>query len=632
MYAGMKARWHEITKTRVANSSSNETLPLFAAVFSCDKGPETITELAKEDFFALYGNSADFFKYGQPLTQAHTILNAGGRIFGYRLVADDATLANVIITAEVTSKEENKTDSDGNQLYLNDDGEETTEVTDTPVTTTNAVIKYSVNTVTGAKSFKEIVNEANKLASDTVFPLIVVADNGRGKSVKKVKIAPDYSVSKTIGYCVYTITDIESNASIESKRFAVYPSAVYSYDGISKSMNLIETSTTQFKTASINDSITKFVDKIAEISGYSSEELFKNDVLFGCTVRGIALPGIEIDETGVNLNNTYGIELVSGTNGEFGDAPFAGETATEAWTKKAVEFFEGSITDEVWDLDLHKVDFVADANYPRQVKDAIVDWCQWRQDAYYFRDLGTDIWSYNDVVNMVSPNNWKRSPFAGDYLTTYEIIDPNSKKQIRVTGIHGMAPLIVKYYGTNIAAPLAGEFNGFVITEAIEGTLNYAPRTTPSVDQKELIDDLRVNYANLSSQNRLVIQSLYTSQDHFGPLSYSNNVILTQMAVKAVRSYTPKIRFQLMESNDFSKYKQLIEDNVLSSFNKYFKSIELIYTKDDEMSAQKIFYATIECYYKDFAQSEEFDVYAIEGDPTGETSDYTTNVIDISQS
>lgn len=629
MYAGTTTNWHEVTKTKISTNTA-DTSPLFMAVFSCDKGPEQLTNLAASEFFNLYGNTADFFKYGQPLTQSHTILNAGGRILGYRLVADDATLANAIVTATVTEKEENKTNANGQPLYIDAEGNETTEVTETRATVTSAVVKYGITTISNAKTFDAVAAAAEALATATTFPLLIITDNGRGKSVKKFRITPDYSVSKSLTYCVYSINDIESNAVLESVKFAMYPNALYAKGTTLRSMNLIENSTTQFRTSMIDAQIGKYVEALSAITGYSVEELYKNDFIFGTTLRGVALPTISLDETGVNLNNSYGISLESGTNGAFGDAPFPGSgTPVAAWTAKAKAFFSGDVTDEIYDRDLHKLDFIPDANYPDDVKAPIATFSAWRKDAWYLRDLGVDIWSYDDVVAKVSTDKWIKTPFGGDYLTTYEIIDPTSKKQVRVTSIHGIAPLLVNYYNTNPAAPLAGEFNGFVITEAIEGTLNFAPRITPKVNQKELLDELHVNYANLSTPTNLVLQSTFTSQDHAGPLLFANNVIITQMAIKAIRKYTPKIRWQLMETSDFSKYKQLIEDNVLSGFTKYFKSIELIYTKDDDMSANKIFNASIECYYKDFAQSEIFDVYAIDGDPDSDSSQYTMNVIDI---
>lgn len=632
MYAGLKVNWHEIVKnTRI--SAERENLPLFAVVFSSPKGVEHITDFTAQDFFDMYGDSADFFKYGQPLLEAHNILNNGGRVFGYRLVADDATLANIIISAEVEQKQKQKTNSQGQPLFLDGSGQETTEATgNTPVNVNYASVKYSINTIQDAKNINDVVNKLPTIATATKFPLFVVADNGRGVSVKKVKITPDYTLSKSLEFCMYTINDIENNSVKETVRFSVNPNAKYAYNGKVKSMDLTENSTVQFETYMDHDQLDKFIEAIGAATGFSKEELYKYDVLFGATSRGTPIDSIVIDtDTGINLNHQYGLELQSGSNGEFGEAPCPGVKAPiEAWTKKATKFFEGTLTDEVWDVDLHRIDFIVDANYPNDVKAAINKWVGWRQDVYYFRDLGTSIYGYDDVaLAMIDLKSHMKSPFAGDYCLTGDIIDPYSKKQIKVTGVYGLVRPLIKYYASNLGAPLAGEFNGFVIDEFIGGTLNFAPRVTPKVNQREMLDDLRVNYAIVTDNGKLVIQSLYTSYDNNGPLMYCNNTIVTQMAVKSIRAYTPKIRFQLVDSNDFSQYKQLIEDNALANFKKYFKSLSLIYTKDDELSSKKIFNASLECYYKDFAQSEIFDVYAIDGNPDGDSSSYTTNVIDI---
>ena len=135
MYAGTKVNLHEILQPSTT-STVNETLPLFLCVFSADKGSENITDLTYNDFTAMYGKTADFFKYGQPLIQAHAILKAGGRVLGKRLVAEDATLANLVIAAEVTQVEEQKTNELGQPIYINEEGEETTDVTETPANVT----------------------------------------------------------------------------------------------------------------------------------------------------------------------------------------------------------------------------------------------------------------------------------------------------------------------------------------------------------------------------------------------------------------------------------------------------------------------------------------------------------------
>lgn len=624
MYAGTKVNWHEVLMSDAVTNTSNDSLPLFLCVFSADKGTEEITDYNFTQFKTMYGNNADFFKHGQPLIQAHKILAAGGRVLGKRLVAEDATLANLIIMAEITASDVQKKNDNGDPLYIDDQGNETTTITDTPATEHKVVVKYSQQTVEGATTFDQVEAEAEGLVSDTKFPIFIITDNGRGTSFKNVRISPDYDASKTLSFMLYNIQDIEGVTTMESQRFSSDPDAITYISNRKKSMALTKTTMSQLICETYSEGYKAFVDKLATEAGYVDEEgnidyatFYNMDILFGKTKKGASLTTYEIDTTdGIDLSATYGHTLMSGDNGAFGDAPFNGENASTEWVNEAVKFFGGEFSDEIYDLDYHKIDFCVDANYPDDVKHKICELADFREDFFYFRDLTTSVKNLDDVQAKVGDISWEHSPFVGDYMTVYDIIDDFSRKQIRVTMLHGLAPLLVSHYMNSPNAPIAGEFNNFIITEAIENTLNVIPRITPKIDMKTILDDLRVNYANFSSDDGIVsVQSTYTSQDHWGPLSFSSNVIITQMCIKDIRRYCPKIRFMLVDGNDFSEYKKLIQDNVISYYNKYFKSIELIYTRDDDMIAQKIFNASLYCYYKDFPQGEIFDVFAVEGSP-----------------
>lgn len=635
MYAGTKINLHEVLQKQRQITIADESIPLFLCVFSSDKGTEEITNFTKDDFVSMYGSTADFFKYGQPLIQAHAIVNAGGRILAKRIVADDANLANAVVFANVTQEAKDKTTADGKQLYINDSGAETEEVTGTKATVNYAKIKYTISTIENVKSVDAVLDAANKAKTDAKFPLFVICENGRGKSIKKFRIMPDYDVSKNAGFMIYNLQDIESNTVLENARFSAYPDGISNYSGTRRNLSLTESTSTQLKTRYDAEGLEAFVAKLAEITGYSKQAIYESDFLFGKTTRGRVLPGLEIDNEStdaVNLSSTYGIPLESGTDGAFPEHPFAGLVPSKEWTNAATKFLSGDTDSSIWDLDQYKIDYCCDANYPDEVKEKLSQLAMWRQDFFFFRDLGTDVRSLQDVRDKIQKQFFVKSPFIGDYITCYDIIDRDSKKQIRVTMLHGLAPLLVKHYTTNVAAPIAGEFNSIVITEAIEGTMTFTPRITPKINQKEILDELKLNYANYSSEGVLTVLSTYTSQDHNGPLSYSSNVIVTQMCVKDIRRYTPKIRFMLMDAAgdanvvDFNKYRELIVDNVITKYKKYFKSIDMVYTRDPEMISNKIFNASLYCYYKDFPQGEVFDVFAVEGSPDNNNSVATASI------
>ena len=50
---------------------------------------------------------------------------------------------------------------------------------------------------------------------------------------------------------------------------------------------------------------------------------------------------------------------------------------------------------------------------------------------------------------------------------------------------------------------------------------------------------------------------------------------------------------------------------VLQSYNNYFATLEFEYTEDPLRSIQKIFYASINFAFNNWAQTEVFDLYAL---------------------
>lgn len=305
---------------------------------------------------------------------------------------------------------------------------------------------------------------------------------------------------------------------------------------------------------------------------------------------------------------------------------------------------DGSNIDEIWDTDSHKVFAVCDANYHKLVKDCMANFVIFRKDCILLRDsnigaysVGDAIKIYNEYIlntdgirrfsvadspygkfvettkvdtgNMIISN--LRSNFVADYGTNYEIVDPVSKKNIEVTMLLDLAiRLTTMYIEQGPFAPLAGTYNGFQLNNAIEGTVNFVPIITPTSNQKQAIDDTRLNYAIFEDDGRCVVQSNYTSQDKNTQLSFINNVLSIQEVARVVRTVCPRNRFRLITGSDMSEYAAAVS-RVLQGYNTYFDVLEFTYTQDPLRSIQKIFYASINFSFNNWAQTEIFDLYAL---------------------
>lgn len=489
------------------------------------------------------------------------------------------------------------------------------------VSSQNNTVKWSVSHIANCKTYEEVMAAASKIASSTVpsvetqedgsvnvikaktYPMFFVVDNGRGVSNKAIKIVPDYSQSKDMENMFYSVAIFEGTTGLESSICTLNPVAVF--DNTLYGMN--KDIATQVLFGAVPGMYNKYIAHLAEVTGYETDVLKRYDCLFMTNNKGsIMSPYIYLDTDSIDLQAPYGVELKCGSNGEFGEVPFG----TDAWTEAAIEVLDGTYDDIIWDVDTYKVAAVFDANYPEAVKQKIAEFVTFREDCVYFRDYGIDVMSYPSIVNYFkSISDDYKNKFILDYYTTYEIRDPETKVRERVTMMYDFSRAMVSHFANGCFRPMAGIANGMILPNAIEGTINFTPRITPSVNQKSLLDDMRLNYA-IFENGRCIVQSLYTSQEAYTQLSYGNNVLAIQEVIRSVRIACPKQRFTFASGSDFSYYADAV-NSVLKGFIGNFAELRFEYQQDPLKAAQKIFYASIYFKFNNWAQTEVFDVYAL---------------------
>ena len=631
MYPGVFVEFDDQSDITSLPITEVRNQPLFCSVFTSDKGTEAWTRVSGEDFFKMYGKSIKFTKHGQPLLQAAMSINAGAELLCKRLVADDATLANLAIyakvtTTEATTQEVQAVDGTGAPLYKDAEGNQTTEVTGDPIMTTVTVpgtctISYSKKSVADLaldengkiSNVKDVVDALGESA-DGEYLLYVFADIGRGASDKRIKIVPNYKLSKGADYTTYNFSIIEGSSEVESFSFSINPHMIINGENVSL-QSMINNNSTQLVCHENIEGIENLVKDIATATGKTEAEILRYDVLFGCTNKGVALDGVTIDSEGIDLDNGAGQALENGKDGSFettsAAACLASKDADESiWAKLAVKAFDGSFDKIIFNVDQHKIHAIVDANYPYIVKKAIEALADFREDFMYLRDQRLDNVSYEGIKDTSTRE--AKSMFCATYPQFYDIIDPYSKRQITVTIGYSLARLLVNHVNNGSILPTAGMKYDMVIDDAIYGTLSYAPTICPDGiggNEKELMEDIKVNYASYID-NQLVIETLYTSQEKNSQWSYVNNVMGIQDVVKAIRTRCPAIRYTFIEGEDLEKYKADVEE-VIAPFSSNYLQLSLEYKQDAMYAANKIFYAVLKVVYKDFIQTEWFKVTAL---------------------
>ena len=610
-YPGTIDNWFDQSGISSQPAAEVNPRPILLTAAAFDRGPEKITMVHGQDFYKLFGYYIDFDRFGQAAIQAANAIDNGAELMIKRVVANDATLANAIAVARVTPDRVQKTDKEGNPLYLDPvTQQETTDpgTSNEKVMINIARIKYEMVTATGKKTLAEVVEEARKSfvededSQTFTYPLFALTDNGRGQSTKRFGIDPQYQISKNNNYFIYRLKYLGSeDLDAEQQYFALPPGVIYV--GTSMDIGMASTNMLQCQARSLEDVIDAFYSKVSDISGIAIEDLWKTDLLFCKDSKGDPISGVSLDSTSQDLGIGMGFGIESGSNGEFGDAPIE----TEAYEQALLDFYQGEFDEDIYNLDMYKPDAAVDCNYPYSVKLAIYELAKFRKDFYFFGDLGLDVNTFENCLNKLY--EMPRDKFTGWYGQCYQIVNPFTKRHISVTIGYSIVRCIVEHMNTRRNTPYCGILYGWTIPEAIEGTVNFTPKITPKTNQKTILDDQRLNYASILN-NVLTLETEYTSQEELTQLSFANNVIAIQKIVKDVRDNCPAFRYSFISTDDLAAYKKSVT-RIISKYTDWFESLEFVYVQDDIMKANKIFEASLKVKHKDFVQSEILNIYTL---------------------
>jgi hypothetical protein len=473
---------------------------------------------------------------------------------------------------------------------------------------------------------------------ETGYLLLTFTDVGRGQSGKRIRITADTSTRRPVSYVKYKVEVIENNSTIETHYCAFDPYIVESTDGtVANAKNIsfekINNESDYIRCKFYEDEYNNFVNQVASISSVAMSDVDTCDILFSYDKYGKSINTIEIDDESSSLDATNGNGLQNGSNGAFGDYPIklTAEVADDGTTtglskyyEQVLEVFDGTFSDDIYDLDNTRIDVIFDANYPLEIKDAIATLVNFREDCFFFRDLGLGLTTI-EAIEAASDTLTQKSKFIADYANSFYVIEPYYRKQVQVTMPYLLVDKFATHYINGVSRPFCGQRYGITFSdEIVDGTLNFYPKRTPKTDdnvytydQKQWFDDNRLNY--IAYYNGIPTMDIeYTTQEKYTQLTWIHNVLTVQAMMHDIRKQCPKSRYAFIYDTDYTSYKADIE-KVINSYSGYFKNIEIEYVKDDQYDLNKIFYAVIKITFKDFIQSEIFKLTMINS--TSNTSD-----------
>ena len=299
------------------------------------------------------------------------------------------------------------------------------------------------------------------------------------------------------------------------------------------------------------------------------------------------------------------------------------ESETLIWENDARAAFQGldDVYKSIYNVDQHKIVAIVDANYPDNVKMDIQALADFREDFMYIRDMGLGVTSL-DIAKTKAETDSANSKFSATYYQSYDIIDPYSRRQVPVTICYDLALLLIDHFDRGLINPTAGIKHNMIIENAIYGTVSHIPTiyqkyentNTIEVNEKEQLCDAKINFASYID-NRLVVETLYTTQEKDSQWSYINNVMGIQEVIRAIRTHCPAIRYSFISGDDLEKYKKDVNE-IIEPYRSSYMSLDLEYVADAQYTANKIFYAVLKVKYKEFEQTEWFRVTALATETT----------------
>ena len=283
--------------------------------------------------------------------------------------------------------------------------------------------------------------------------------------------------------------------------------------------------------------------------------------------QAILYDKIDPDAAPISITSEDGLPLIFGTEGAF-DIKMPAATREAAITKAYIDAFMGKLDKSIKSTRRTPMDYLMDANYPKDVKLVLQHLVTSRGDCQGHIDCGflnteTEVKNY---VNDVVIGNGNRL-FSYD-VTNLNVKDPFSGKKMRVTYTYDMVNNLTVHQDANgINVPFVGSDS--TLTDFIKNSI------LPEVDAddkefKEFLVVNKVNYVEAVGENRYQRGVQGTSQLINSDLSEENNMRITLHCKRELETLVSEVSYDFTKADNIrlftenaerrlAKYKSMVE-------------------------------------------------------------------------
>lgn len=481
-YVEMHVNDYTLVEDEAVSEDTIEPASIQAYAFQSGKGIDNVwvKKTNRTSAEKMFGK-CNYRKYGQPYMQALNVVDQdSSHVWMMRVMPEDATFANTLVCVgykeverkvKVEQKNEDNTpkkDEDGNILY------------EDKVVGYDFEVKFFNKSIVDNEVIKTSngIDEFFKKPSDgfipgtvdgyKLLPLFMVRYAGRGKcgDSYSLRIVPALTYEKEYGIVFYNFQCIDSSngISVDTNYTAgISPSVKYGSKVATQIDDILSYTnegiipmyikTNDDTIDAVFEAYREFVDKYSvkhkEYDDFSDEEkayvkeltVDQFNLIYGTKVgsESVSLPGFVVgdvsltgkteDWTDTNFTSIKGIEL---SNGSDGDALTA--SGPGSLSDLYVKAYDGTFDRKILSPSRMAVRSFWDANYPLDVKKALVDLVLTRGDARCQLDVGlVNSLSIDNVNTLIDDYAWLDDHQVSVDIHNYDVKDPATQKKVPVT-------------------------------------------------------------------------------------------------------------------------------------------------------------------------------------------------------
>ena len=576
------------------------------AVFASGKGIDNklVKKTNLKSFTSTFGKSNPA-KYGQPLMMPIAELSTGvASVWCMRVMPTDAAYANSVLSAYYKADVASKT----------------------------FTVKFKAKSLTGENKIttrKDIITKgavleaADSLDGYTQVPLVDFISMGRGEYGQdyrwRITSNTDYERDYEKKFFTFEILSTENGLSKEATYVGTmnaptdlneavlindvidnyddgsYPVSIYAYeDGV----QTLYDAYAEFLTAVAKAN----VDLEIEIPTIDEFDLFFGHEMSSTVAYDYyKIIGSDTDPDCIDLDASAGIPLDGGTEGSFDNAEDP-SAASDALTKAYIDAFTG-VTDKMI-LAPRRIpcDVFLDANYPYEVKKAMIQLVLARNDCMAYMDcgiissfsspvLGNMVKEYSDVFNTreisLNPQH-------------YTVRDIHTKRRTQVTMTYFMAQKLPTHYAED------GKHIPFVKSYA-ELSDHIKNSLEPSVemfemDLKEELYTRRFNYFEAIGENRFQRACQCTGQLGNSDLLEENNMQTLFDIKRQIELDCWENTYNFTSADDRATFQQIEEAKFAGWKGSRFDTISIRFECNEWESERSILHCYVEVQFRNITK------------------------------